>query len=42
MNDSNAKHRAERSGLMDWWINGLMASTFIGPIIQQSTNPFIP
>ena len=32
MNDSNAKHGAELSGLVDWWINGWMVSTAIDPI----------
>ena len=38
---SDSKQGAERSGLMDWRMNGLMVSTSIDPIIQQSTHPFI-
>ncbi len=29
------------SGFMDGWMNGLMVSISIDPIIQQSTHPLI-
>ena len=38
---SDSKQGAERSGLMDWRMNGLMVSTSIDPIIHQSIHPFI-
>ena len=41
MNNAKTEHGAEASGLMDWWMNGLMVSTSADPIIQPSKNPFI-
>jgi len=41
MNESSERHGAEQSGFMDSWMNGLMVSTSIDPIIQKSTNPVI-
>ena len=37
----NPKHGAGQFGSMDGWINGLIGSTSIDPVIQQSTHPFI-
>jgi len=41
MNESSENHGAKPPGFMDWWMNGLMVSMSIDPIIQQSTHPFI-
>lgn len=41
MNSTKKKHGADASGLMNWWMIGLLGATFIDPNIQQSTHPFI-
>ena len=40
--ETAVRRRAERSGFMDCWMNGLMVSDSLHPIIQQPSNPFIP